>query len=165
MATDSRQLEVVKTMPGTVLAVTGNVVFAIWRGSATEEMYRRINEELVQLTTRYPRNCAYMQVIEASAKPPTAADRKIAMDGVKAVGDELPCVVVVVEGTAIRSTLVRAVLTGMTLLIPRMQKTKILGRVEDGPTWIKKTLGLNDENFEADLRAKVEEIRRQIPPP
>ena len=163
MPTDN-DVQVLKTMPGTILAATGNVIIAIWRGIATEEMYRRINDELLQLTTRYPQHCAYMQIIETSAKPPTAAHRKIAMDGVKAVGDKLGCVLVVVEGSEIRSTLVRAVLTGMTLLIPRMQKTKISGRVDDGLAWLKKALGLKDENFEADLIAKVKEIRAQIPP-
>jgi hypothetical protein len=160
---EGQSTTVLETTPGSILGAAENCLIMIWRGVATETMYLRIGEELVTLTQRFPHNCAYLDIVESKATPPSAALRKIAMQNVRRVEDKLGCAVVVIEGSELRSTLVRAVLTGMSLLLPRMRNTKIVRNVDDATAWIKKTLSLQDAEFERRMSGHVEEIRRQIP--
>src|SRR5678815_4725872 len=91
-------------------------LIVLWRGAASEPAILQVNDAIWNLTQRRPGQCAYINVIEPSSPPPSAAMRKLVMAGISRPGAALSCLAAVMEGNEFRLTVVRAILAGMALL-------------------------------------------------
>ncbi|HEY5924501.1 MAG TPA: hypothetical protein VIV11_22640, partial [Kofleriaceae bacterium] len=133
-----------------------------WRLQPTERAFDRRNEELVKLAERHPGACAYLEMIEPSSKPPPAPLRKHGMEVFRKLGLNLTCVAVVVHGTEMRAALVRAVLTGMTFLIPQFQPARVFKESEAAAKWLRPRLGM-DAEFDRRFVGAAEFLRPPQP--
>jgi len=140
----------------------GPCLMVVWRGVAAENELLQINERIWDLTQRRPGNCVFINVIEPRSPTPSAAVRKLAMEGLSRPGKALGCKVAVIEGHELRSALARAVLTGMMLLRPQDQPTKFFKDTRGMSQWVKKQLQDPGELDEQIVRS-IEVIRSQMP--
>jgi hypothetical protein len=111
-------------------------VLTVWRLQPTEEAFRRRNRELLDLASRFPGQCAYMEFIEQTSRPPPGALRPVSLEPFPGLGKNLSCIGTTIDGTQVRSALVRAILTGMTFLVPQFQPYKVFKRRSDMAEWV-----------------------------
>ncbi len=160
-----------RTVDGIVLYVAhkhwamgefGPCLMVVWRGTAAEDALLQINERIWDLTQRRPGKCVFINVIEPKSPTPSAAVRKLAMEGLSRPGKALACKVAVIEGHELRSALARAVLTGMMLLRPQDQPTKFFKDTREMSQWVKKQLQ-DAEDLDEKIVRSIEIIRSQMP--
>ncbi|MBX3160051.1 MAG: hypothetical protein KF773_29045 [Deltaproteobacteria bacterium] len=125
-------------------------LLVVWRLQPTKAAFDRRDAALVDLAARFPERCAYLEVIESESKPPPGDLRKAAVDVFPRLGKNLACVGACIDGTQVRSAFVRAILAGMTFLMPRFQPAKVFKRVGDMAEWARGFVGKD-----AELEKKV----------
>lgn len=139
-------------------------LLTVWRLQPTAELFNLRHEVLVELAARYPGKCAYVELIETdSSKPPPDELRKIAVEAFRKLGSNLACVGFVLDGTQIRAALVRAILTGMTFLIPQMQPSKVFKRLSDVAGWVGPRIGEESPLFGERLADAFDYLRSAVP--
>jgi hypothetical protein len=116
-------------------------VLVVWRLQPTRAAFDRRHQILAELAARYPRKCAYVEVIESTSTPPTNELRKVAVEVFRKLGKDLACVGFVLDGTELRTTMVRAILTTMTFFVPQMQPSKVFKRLSDVPEFVRSHIG------------------------
>ena len=146
------------------MAEFGPCLIVIWRGTVTQVAMDQVNEQILNITQRRPGNCAYINVIERESPTPPAPLRKSAMVGIARGGKALSCLGVVIEGHELRSTVVRAILTGMALIRAQTQPTKFFKNTQEMSTWVKKQIPTALDNVgDADIVRAIEVVRAQMP--
>jgi hypothetical protein len=138
----------------------GPCLIVIWRGTVTVAALHQVNERIVNLAQRRPGHCAYINVIEKNSPLPSAQTRKLAMEGVEKPGRALTCMAAIIEGNELRSTVVRAIITGMAFLLPKSQPTKMFKDTQQMASWLKKQLP--EENLE-QIVPMIEVVRSKMP--
>jgi hypothetical protein len=142
----------------------GPCLIVCWRGPVTEAALLQINDKIFTFTQQHPGKCAYINVIERSSPTPSAELRKMTMAGLNRPGKALGCMVAVIEGHELRSTVVRAILTGMALLRTHGPPTKFFKNTEEMSRWVTTLLASAVENdFDRDIVRAAEVIRREMP--
>ncbi|MFT3693229.1 MAG: hypothetical protein QM831_08810 [Kofleriaceae bacterium] len=157
-------LRIIDVTPVYSFAELDRCLMIVWRQQPTRDAFERRHQELEALAKRSPKSCAYVEVIESSSKPPTDELRKIAVQVFKKLGKDLSCVGFVIEGTDLRTTMVRAILTGMTFLVPQMQPSKVFKRLGDAGPWVRNFLG-EDSGFDPRFAAAFDYLRKSVTPP
>jgi hypothetical protein len=146
-----------------VLGEFEQCILAVWRLGPTEDTFRRRNRAVLDLAERFPGHCAYLELIEPTSPPPPGELRKISLEPFKVVGKNLSCIGVLIEGTQVRSALVRAILTTMTFLIPQIQPYKVFKRRTDMAEWVRPRIG-GEPGFVERLPAALEALRNAAVP-
>ena len=116
-------------------------LLVVWRMQPTRAAFDHRHQLLADLAVRYPGNCAYVEVIESTSPPPTNELRKVAVDVFRKLGKDLGCVGFVLDGTELRTTMVRAILTTMTFFVSHMQPSKVFKRLSDVPAFLRTHIG------------------------
>lgn len=135
---------------------------AVWRGQPTSEALKLRASELVDLAHKYPGACALLEVVEPTSKPPTDETRRVAMDVFRKLGNDLAGIGFVIEGNEVRSTLTRAIITGMLFFVKQPQPTKLFRRTTDMVGWVRQRMHVEDHDLEQKLIAGLEYLRGQI---
>jgi hypothetical protein len=136
-----------------------NCVAVVWRAQPTPESFRTRNTFLLDLAARAAGKCALVELIEANAKPPSQETRRVAMEVFKKLGPDLSAIGFVLEGSEMRSALIRAVLTGMMFFVKQLQPTKVFKRQEDMTSWVKPLVQPDNSNFHTELGAAFAHLR------
>jgi len=144
------------------MAEFGPCLIVVWRGNVTEEALRKIGERISLLAAQRPGHCTYLNVIERNSPPPTPPLRKIAMADIARPGKALTCIGAVIEGNEFRAALVRAIMTGMTLLRPAGQPAKFFKTVQEMSRWVQGQLP-DVANLDGQIVLAVEFLRAQLP--
>jgi hypothetical protein len=153
-------VRILDSSPVYSLAAFERCVITDWRLQPTQREFARRNEALIELTDRFAGVCGYLEMIEPTSKPPPGPLRKFAMDGFRALGAKLSCVGMVVHGTELRVTFVRAVLSGMTFFVPQFQPLRVFKETDAATRWIQASLG-EGANFQRRLAVAAESLRPQ----
>jgi hypothetical protein len=138
-------------------------MLVVWRGQPTEAAYQSRTRFLLDLTARLPGRCGLLDVVEPSSKPPSPPARKVAAACMKEVGKSLSCVGIVVEGNELRSTLARAVIAGMQMLIRSEQPMRVDKDLLRAAEWMSEMVQANDPDLPARLVESIETLRARIP--
>lgn len=107
----------------------------VWRAQPTAAMFESRARALQDLVTRFSGRCGYIELIEPTSRPPPGNLRKTAVEVFPKLGNKLSCIGVLIEGTQVRSALVRAIQTAMTFLVPQIQPYKVFKRRADLAEW------------------------------
>ena len=162
MATTVPGLRVVQTTEGWAMGEIAGCLAVVWRQQPTIDAFQFRNTQLLALTQRLPAKCALVEVIESGSKPPSDETRKVAMEVFRKLGGELAGIGFVLEGNELKSTLNRAILTGMMFFVSQLQPTKVFKRSSDLAAWARGRVGSEDPAFEANLVAAFEHLRGLI---
>jgi hypothetical protein len=154
---------VIDAAPGYALGEFEHCLLVVWRLQPTAEAFQQRNRRLLDLAGRHPRACAYFEIIEPSSRPPPGELRPLGVEVFSQLGDRLSCIAITVEGSALWSALVRAILTGMTFLTPQFQPYKVFKRLSDAAPWVEPRIGAGSGFFDR-LSPAYETVRRAIPP-
>jgi hypothetical protein len=151
-------VRVLESNPTYALGEFERCIIADWRLQPSESDFHRRNVVLTDLAARFPGACAYVDMIEPTSKPPTAPVRKFAMDVFRTLGPKLVCVATVVHGAELRVTFVRAILSGMTFIVPQFQPLRVFKQTDAAARWMQTNLAA-DADFERRLVAAAESLR------
>jgi hypothetical protein len=162
MVTHAPSVQLIYQTSDVVFGEGEGCLIAVWKGPATSAAAERWGEALLDLVDRRPGKCAYVSVILANAPTPPQDVRRSMAKVMSKVEAKLSCLVMVVEGNMIRSSLVRAVLAGMTMLTPRIQPTKICREYQEALAWVRSKIGATEIDFEERLSSSVEHLRQLI---
>jgi hypothetical protein len=136
-----------------------NCVAVVWRAQPTPEEFRTRNQFLLDLAGRAKGKCALVEVVEENAKPGSTDARRAAMEVFGKLGPDLAAIGFVLEGTQLRSSFIRAMLTGMMFFVKQLQPTKIFKHVEDMTSWVKPLVQPDNSNFNSELAAAFDHLR------
>jgi hypothetical protein len=137
-------------------------LLGVWRGQPDEASFQQRGRYMIDLASRLPGRCGYLEVIEPSSKPPSRAARNVAVQSMKEVGKSLAAVAMVVEGNELRSTLVRAVVTGMLLVFRSDQPMRVDKQLLRSAEWVCGKMESNEPHLPARLVEAIEKLRASI---
>jgi hypothetical protein len=153
-------LRIIEIDPVCSLGERERCLFVVWRQQPTRAMFDLRHRALTDLATRHRGKCAYVEVIEPTSKPPTDELRKVAVEIFRKLGRDVSCVGFIMEGNVLRTALVRAILTGMTFLVPQMQPSKVFKRIGDAATWMRPQIGATEPDFDTRFAAAFDYLRK-----
>lgn len=153
------QVTVLNANKDWAIGIQGGLLIVIFRGQLTEAAIGEVNERLLKLTQERPERCAYICVIERNSPPPAGPVRRLAINGLSRLGKSLTCSAAVMEGNDLRSTLVRAILTGNAMVRPSAQPSKYFKNTDEMSVWVKKMVA----DATSDIVGAVETLRQRMP--
>jgi hypothetical protein len=138
------------------LVTWDHLALVIWRGVCDTAAAQRVERAGMDVLRRYPRGGALMGVVEESAIPPSPDMRKLST----AVNDRLSRqglvgVAGVLTQTGFAGSVVRGVITGMTLLSRSDCPFKVFENHTDAATWLSQNLITHGERMGAAECAQV----------
>lgn len=125
------KLESVISGPGFASGVYGPVLISVWDSAATVEQARSASSLLAALG-RTEDHILMMAVLGPSCPPPDNAVRDIFAAEINRLGGRITAVANIVEGQGFRAAAMRAVLTGLTLVIRSSQQQRACATVDEG---------------------------------
>jgi hypothetical protein len=134
-------------------------VAIVWCGQPDVHALTRRGEELVELTKKFPGNCALVEVVESTAKPPSQEARRVAMEVFRKLGSDLSAIGFVLEGNEMRSAMIRAVITGMLFFLKQPQPSKVFKQLGPMIEWLKPRISAT-EDFGPRLTAVLDHLRQ-----
>jgi hypothetical protein len=155
-------LEVLQITEGWAMGQVLDCLVIVWRSQPTSEAFRFRNEQLRALVGRAEGRCALVELVETTSKPPNDETRRVAMDVFKQLGDRLSAVGFVIEGSAVRSTLARAILTGMMFFVKQLQPTKVFKHAGETADWVRTRVQSTDPEFSRTIVNALEHLRGRI---
>lgn len=155
-------LRIVAVTSGWAMAEFCQCLIVVWRDQSTLETVELREKELTALAARFPGHCAAIEVIEATSPPPPAELRPITMRVYEQLAKELSCIALLLEGSSLKQTLNRAVITGMTFLVAQPLPTKAFKHMSDMSQWVKTSIGGDSPSFDSDMAAAIDHLRRRI---
>lgn len=128
--------EVIDIRDGLALGQLGPLCIALWREEVTRPRFGRQAAALATVVAAHRGNAGFMCIIEPESKPPNDELRRASARMIEEYGTDLSFVAVVIEGSGFRASIVRSVLTAISLFLPR-NKTKIgyFSNVMDAARW------------------------------
>ncbi|MEO6771683.1 MAG: hypothetical protein ABI467_01510 [Kofleriaceae bacterium] len=153
-------LRIIEIDPVCSLGELDRCLLVVWRQQPTRAMFDLRHRALTDLASRHAGQCAYVELIESTSKPPPDELRKVAVEVFRKLGNAVSCVGFVMEGNELRTALVRAILTGMTFLVPQMQPSKVFKRAAAAAAWVRPQLGGAEPELETRLTAAIDYLRR-----
>ena len=136
-------------------------VAIVWSGQPDVYALTRRGEELVELTKEFPGNCALVEVVESTAKPPSQEARRVAMEVFRKLGSDLSAIGFVLEGNEMRAAMIRAVITGMLFFVKQPQPSKVFKQLEPMIEWLIPRIKAA-EDFGPRLTAALDHLRQLI---
>ena len=116
---DAMNYRVLSSDDGLGIAEIGTVCLVVWRAPVIATRFERQRLALQRVVERCPGRAGFVCVIESGVPVPDDEFRRASIDLVGSHGDQLKCVVCVIEGSGFRAAATRSVLSGMALLLPR----------------------------------------------
>jgi hypothetical protein len=136
-------------------------LLTVWRGQPTAAMFDSRDKALLDVTARLPGRCGYLELIEPTSRPPPGSLRKAAVGIFPKLDNQLSCIGVLIEGTEVRSALVRAIQTAMTFLVKQFQPYKVFKRRSDLAEWAGPLIGA-EAGFAARLSPVIDLLRTTV---
>jgi hypothetical protein len=155
-------LRLIKVTNGWAIGEYERCLAIVWRDQPSIETFRERNDHLVELAKTNPGRCALVEIIETTSKPPGDDARKAAMEVFRKLGGDLSGIGFVVEGTEMRTALLRAILTGMLFFLKQPQPTKVFKRAPEMAAWVRTRVQNDDPGFDQRLLAVLEHLRSLI---
>ncbi len=155
-------LRVLEIAPAWAMGELDPCLVVVWRGETTPEAFRLRNNHLEDLAARARGKCALIEVIEPSSKAPSQDTRRVAMEVFKKLGSDLSAVGMVIEGSEVRSTLARAVVTGMMFFVRQLQPTKVFKETKELVGWVQPRLQGLPADYQARLDGALDELRQRM---
>lgn len=156
-------LRIIDVTPGWAMGQFGSCLMVVWRAQPTPEAFRQRNRLLIELAKAEPSKSVLIEIVEETSKAPSDETRRVAMEVFKQLGHDLRAIGFVLEGTHVRSSLNRAVLTGMMFFVKQLQPTKIFKHTREVARWVRPYVGTNGSGFEGALVEALEALRQSIP--
>jgi hypothetical protein len=156
-------LRVLEATDAWAMGVIDHCLLVVWRKQPTPDAFRFRNAALSAVVAKYPRQAALVEVVEPNSTPPQDDARRVAMSVYQDLGDDLTAIAMLIEGSYIRSTLVRAILTTMMFFVKQLQPTKVFRNVGETAAWIGPAVHAGS-GFEQRLLVAIAELRAKIKP-
>jgi hypothetical protein len=131
----------------------------VWSGQPDDVTMKRRAEALVELCRQYPGRCALIELVEPTAKPPSQETRKVAMEVFRKLGPDLSAIGFTLEGSEMRTAMIRAVITGMLFFVKQPQPSKLFKRLKDMIDWVRPRIEPTNPNFDSEVAAAFEHLR------
>lgn len=109
---------------GVALGQLGPLCIALWREEVTRPRFERQATALAAVVAAHRGNAGFMCIVEPESKPPNDELRRASARMIDSHGADLVFVAAVIEGSGFQASIVRSVLTAISLFLPR-NKTKI----------------------------------------
>ncbi len=132
------------------LAVWDHLVLVIWRGEVDLAAVQRLERAGVEALKRHPRGVGLMGVVESTAVPPSAEMRKqsaASNDRLARLG--MVGIAGVLSQKGFAGSVMRGVITGLTLLSRAEHPFKVFENHSDGAVWLAKRLSERGEHMGA----------------
>jgi hypothetical protein len=156
------ELRVIRATNAWVLGEYNRCMMLIWRGAAVEEPLQLRIPEMISLGERFSQRCCFIEIMEPTSRPPPDSLRALAMKPYTALGGNLSGIAIVFEGTNLRAGFGRAVIAGMTFLLPQLQPTKVFKHLEPMAEWVSIRVQEDRPNFRTDLIAAIQQLRKKM---
>jgi hypothetical protein len=112
------------------MVLLDNLFVALWRQHTTLEGVAKFSEHVARAGKQHPGGLALLTIVPSSAPPPPGEVRaKLAAAFAGAQGVKASAVFF--EGSGLRATIVRSVVTGLSLLAPPKFPHKVFGKLEE----------------------------------
>jgi hypothetical protein len=134
-------------------------IVVVWSGQPDDTKMKRRAEALVELCRQYPGRCALIETVEPTAKPPSQETRKVAMDVFRKLGSDLSAIGFVLEGSEMRTAMIRAVITSMLFFVKQPQPSKVFKRLKDMLDWVRPRIEPTNPSFDSEVSAAFEHLR------
>lgn len=133
-----------------------DVLIACWRATPDVAVSRRQIQACTRNIKDTARPCTLLIILEPQVGLPDNDTRKVLTEGTQGYGPNLQRISTVVEGQGFAASAVRAVLTGMTMVLRGAYPTRIVGSVAEVAPWLAEPLPGHDP---AELVAVVAALR------
>jgi hypothetical protein len=137
-----------------------DVFVVIDDGRTSPAEYAVLRDLIVEQAKRFPGGIACLVIIPKDATPPSDEARKALNGALQGVSGALRCICWLVEGTGFQGAMVRAVLTGLSLVARRSYATHVSSNMDDAFTWMLAHLPSPEKRADAVARAR-EDIGRK----
>jgi hypothetical protein len=132
------------------LAVWDHLVLVIWRGEVDVAAVQRLERAGLETLRRHPRGIALMGVIESTAVPPSAEMRKLsAASNDRMAKQGLVGIAGILSQQGFAGSVMRGVITGLTLISRAEHPFKVFENHTDGAIWLAKQLSQRGEHMGA----------------
>lgn len=155
------ELRTIDRSAGWAMGELDGCLLVIWRAQPTPDAFRMRNRALADLVDRYPGRAALVEVVEPTSLPPTNETRRVAMQVFKDLGDRLSAIGFVIEGSQMKQSVNRAILTTMMFFVKQMQPTKVYKSIGETAAWVRSRVG-GTPDLEPRLARALDELRRSI---
>jgi len=132
------------------LAVWDHLVLVIWRGQVDANAVKRLETAGIDVLRQHPRGAGVMGVIESTAVPPSSEMRTLSAqsnDRLAKLG--LVGIAGVLSHKGFSGSVMRGVITGLTLLSRSKYPFKVFENHEAGAAWLSKRLAAGGEQMGA----------------
>lgn len=149
--------ELIDVQDGLALGQLGPLCIALWREEVTHPRFSRQVTALAAGVAAHRGNAGFMCIIEPESKPPNDELRRASARMIEGHGANLAFVAMVIEGSGFRASIVRSVLTAMSLFLPR-NRTKIgyFSSVMDATRWAREQASMPPDQ---EIVARVQLLR------
>ena len=117
------------------MAALDNVFIVYWRLATTSEGVKALATVIQPLAAKYPEGIGLLTIIPPRAAPPAHAVRVELAAGMK-MANGVKGSAVCFEGTGLRATIVRSVVTGITLLSGTAFPHRVFATLEEGSRFV-----------------------------
>jgi hypothetical protein len=153
------KLEHVATSTGFAAGGLGPLAVSIWEGISTPEKARAAASLLARMANTEP-SLLVLAVLGPDVPPPDGEVREILTRQLRESGDRVCAMANVIEGRGFRAATVRAVLTGMSLVLRTQRPDRVCDSVEEGASFL---ASLSDGRLTAsDVIQAVTQLRERM---
>ena len=136
-------------------------LLVVWRRQPTPDAFRIRNRALIDLVERHGGGCALVEVVEQTSAAPSNEARRVAMQVFRELGPRLAAIGIVLEGSEMRVSFNRAILTTMMFFVKQLQPTKVQKSIIETLAWIQSRIA-GPVDLQQRLSRGLDELRRGI---
>jgi hypothetical protein len=129
------RLEQVTRLPGFACGVVGPLALSVWDGVATP-VHARAAASLLASLAKTEKGMLVMAVLGPNNPPPDGEVRDILAQELTKCDDRIRAVAQTIEGQGFRAATLRAVLTGMSLVLRTKRPEKVCSSVEEAAQFL-----------------------------
>jgi hypothetical protein len=129
------EIQLVGKSVGFAAGSYGPIALSVWNGPSTPEHARQA-AALLAAVARAEDKILMMAVLGPEVPPPDAAVREILSEQIQKIEKQILATANVIEGQGFRAATIRAVITGMGLVIRPPYPQKVFARVEQGAAFL-----------------------------
>jgi hypothetical protein len=155
------ELRVIDRTAGWAMGELDRCLLVVWRAQPTPDAFRTRNRALLDMVDRHGGGCALVEVVEPTSAPPANDTRRVAMQVFKDLGPRLAAIGIVLEGTQVKQSVNRAILTTMMFFVKQLQPTKVYKSIAETVTWVRSRID-GPPDLEQRLARGLDELRRGI---
>jgi hypothetical protein len=133
----SRELLLLDSEPGFfAFYALQNIMIACWSKGGTGPAVQRVAEQRARMDKQHPEGVSVVYLIANDAGLPTAEARAGVRQLIERYRHQRACLAVVVQGEGFWASGMRAVITGVRMLVPGQLAMRVYGRVEEVVAWL-----------------------------